>query len=61
MATESSYRFSDVTSNLSPQKVNQIRISPAKPRDTQTTRLSLKPFSSSVLQEKKKVLTRDEI
>jgi hypothetical protein len=58
MATESIYRFSDAGNSLFPSKVNQIRISPAKTRDAQTTRMSLKPFSSSILQEKKKILTK---
>jgi hypothetical protein len=61
MDAEIKYRMSDATNSLSPSKVNQIRISPAKTKDGLTTRLSLKPFSSSILQEKKKVLTKDEI
>ena len=52
-------RSSDPTNSPFPSKLNQIRISPAKTRDSQTTRPSLKPFSSSILQEKKRVLTRD--
>jgi hypothetical protein len=50
MEAEIKYRVSDVTNSLSPTKVNQIRISPAKTKDSLTTRFSLKPFSSSILQ-----------
>ena len=59
MATESAYRFSDASTHLFPSKPKQIRISPVKTRDSQTTRKSLKPFSSSIIQEKKKILTKD--
>jgi hypothetical protein len=61
MDPDTKYRSSDATGSISPTKTNQIRISPAKTKDSRTTRLSLKPFSSSILQEKKKVLTKDEI
>lgn len=50
MATESAYHNSDPSTSLFPSKVNQIRISPIKTRDSLTNRLSLKPISSSVLQ-----------
>lgn len=55
------YRLSEDSNNLFPSKVNQIRISPVKTRDTQTTRKSLKPFSSSIIQEKKKIMTKEDI
>jgi hypothetical protein len=61
MATESEYRFSDAGNSLFPSKVNQIRISPAKSRDVHTTRKSLRPFISSLMQDKKKVLTKDDL
>jgi hypothetical protein len=60
MATECGYRLSDGTSNIFPSKQNQIRISPVKTRDSQTTRKSLKLFSSSIIQDRKKNYTRDE-
>jgi hypothetical protein len=60
MATESGYRLSDGTNNLFPSKPNQIRISPVKTRDSQTTRKSLKLFSSSIIQDRKKILTKEE-
>lgn len=59
MTTESGYR-SDHPSSLFPSKPNQIRISPVKTRDSQTTRKSLKLFSSSIIQDRKKLLTREE-
>lgn len=42
-------------------KPSNIRISPAKIRDSQVTRKSLKPFSSSMLHEKKKIPTKEDI
>jgi hypothetical protein len=50
MEVESDYRLSEGHNNLFPTRVNQIRISPVKTRDSQTTRKSLKPFSSSIIQ-----------
>jgi hypothetical protein len=46
---------------LFPSKAKQIRISPVKTRDSQTTRKSLKPFSSSIIQEKRKIMTKEDI
>lgn len=60
MATECGYRLSDGTTNVFTSKPNQIRISPVKTRDSQTTRKSLKLFSSSIIQDRKKIYTRDE-
>ena len=52
MEVDGHNRLSEVQgqNNLFPTKVNQIRISPVKTRDSQTTRKSLKPFSSSIIQ-----------
>lgn len=50
MEVDSHYRMSEGSNNLFPTRVNQIRISPVKTRDSQTTRKSLKPFSSSIIQ-----------
>jgi hypothetical protein len=61
MEIDSTYRLSEGNNNLFPSKVNQIRISPAKTRDVQLTRKSLKPFSSSIIQEKKKIITKEDI
>jgi hypothetical protein len=58
MQAEANYRRSEGNPGLFPQKVNQIRISPVKTKDGQTTRKSLKPFSSSIIQDKKKILTK---
>jgi hypothetical protein len=60
MATQNGYRLSDGINNLFPSKPNQIRISPVKTRDSHTTRKSLKLFSSSIIQDKRKILTKDE-
>jgi hypothetical protein len=58
MEIDGTYRMSESTNNSRfPIRMNQIRISPIKAREGQATRKSLKPFSSSILQEKKKVLT----
>jgi hypothetical protein len=48
MASEGEYRSSEGGNNLFPSKNSNIRISPAK-RETQTTRKSMKPFSSSII------------
>lgn len=61
MEIDNNYRMSDGKNNLFPTKVNQIRISPLKTKDELTTRRSLKPFSSSIIQEKKKILTKEDI
>jgi len=61
MQVEPNYRRSEGNSSLFPQKVNQIRISPVKTKEGQTTRKSLKPFSSSIIQDKKKILTKEEV
>lgn len=58
MATMSDYRLSDQSASTFPSRVNHIRISPVKNRDGQTTRKSLKPFSSSIIQDRKKILTK---
>ena len=50
MEVDGHYRLSEGSNNLFPTRVNQIRISPVKTRDSQTTRKSLKPFSSSIIQ-----------
>jgi len=44
--------------NLLTEKNNKIRISPAKTRDSLLTRQSLKPFSSSVIQDKRRMPTK---
>lgn len=54
MEIENSYRNMVGVNNLLSAKVNNIRISPSKPRNNEITRKSLKPFSSSIIQEKKK-------
>jgi hypothetical protein len=61
MQVEVNYRRSEGNNSVFPQKVNQIRISPVKTKDGQTTRKSLKPFSSSIIQDKKKILSKEEI
>ena len=60
MATMSDYRLSDQSASTFPSRVKHIRISPVKNRDGQTTRKSLKPFSSSIIQDRKKILTKEE-
>ena len=47
--------------NLLTEKNNKIRISPAKTRDSLLTRKSLKPFSSSVIPEKKRLPTKEDL
>lgn len=43
------------------EKNNMIRISPGKTRESLLTRKSIKPFSSSVIQDKKRLPTREDM
>lgn len=61
MEIEQGYRMSDGPSSLFPTRVNQIRVSPVKVQASQFTRRSLKPFSSSIIQERKKPPTKEDI
>jgi hypothetical protein len=55
------YKHKITPVSLLTEKSNRIRISPAKTRDSLLTRQSLKPFSSSVIQEKKRLPTKEDI
>ena len=55
------YRNKAAGITLLTEKNNMIRISPAKTRESLLTRKSLKPFSSSVIQDKKRIQTREDM
>lgn len=61
MEINSSYRLSESNNYRFVNRVNQIRISPIKPREDQKTGIYLKPFSSSIIQDKKRLMTKEDI
>lgn len=61
MEMHNGYRFSENNNYRFANRVNQIRISPTKVRDEQKTGISLKPFSSSILQEKRRLMTKEDM
>lgn len=61
METTIQYRTKAPTHTLLTEKNNKIRISPTKTRDSLLTRKSIKPFSSSVIQDRKRIPTKDDL
>ena len=61
METTIQYRTKAPNYTLLTEKNNKIRISPTKTRDSLLTRKSIKPFSSSVIQDKKRIPTKDDL
>lgn len=54
------YDEKDNSDGLMSEK-GKFRISPVKTRDSIITRKSLKPFSSSIIQDKKAVLSKQDL